>query len=95
MRRIFFLISRRDFFTAGDLFLFFTWGRVTIVGGGGNNAFMAEPSDRPAINDSLSGRKKRWVCKYEKKKKGGKKKKLNLFFQPGQNFSAQLGEVTQ
>ena len=43
-------------------------------GGGGsplfgeNNAFMAEPSDRPAINDRLGGRKK-WGCKYEKKKK--------------------------
>ena len=28
-----------------------------------------------------------------KRKKNGKKKKLNLVFQPGQNFSAQPGEV--
>ena len=32
---------------------------------GGNRAFMAEPSDRPALNDGLGGRKK-W-CRDEKR----------------------------
>ena len=40
---------------------------------GGNRAFMAEASDRPAINDGLGGRKK-GGCRYKKmKKKGGEK----------------------
>ena len=41
---------------------------------GKNKAFMAEPSDRPAINDRLGGRKKAG-CKYEKKKQRWKEKK--------------------
>ena len=44
------------FFTEGDLFLFFTWGGSPLFGE--NNAFMAEPSERPAINDRLGGRKR-------------------------------------
>ena len=46
---------------------------------GGNRAFMAEPSDRPAINDGLGVRKK-VGCRYDKKGKMKKKKwekKLN------------------
>ena len=90
--RFFFWVRGRGIFsTQGDLFFFFTWwGGSPLFGE--NNAFMAEPSGRPAINDRL-GRRKEGGCKYEKNKKNGKKKKLNLIFQPGQNFSAQPGEV--
>ena len=49
--------GRGAFFSQGDLFLFFTWGGESPLLGE-NNAFMAEPSDRPAINDRLGGRKK-------------------------------------
>ena len=78
------------FFGGGDSFFFFPWGGGSPLIGE-NNAFMAEPSGRPAINDRLGGRKE-GGCKYEKNKKNGKKK-LNLIFQLGQNFSAQPGEV--
>ena len=36
---------------------------------------------------------KKGGCKYEKNKKKWKEKKLNLIFQPGQNFSAKPGEI--
>ena len=62
------------FFSLGDLFLFFTWGGGSPLFGE-NNALMAEPSDRPAINDRLGGRKK-GGCKYEKNKKMERKKNL-------------------
>ena len=55
------------FFSEGDFVFFFG-----SVGGspllGGNRAFMAEPSDRPAINDGVGGRKKGGRL-YEKKVK--------------------------
>ena len=45
------------FFHKVIYFYFFTWGGGSPLFGE-NNAFMAEPSDRPAINDRLGGRKK-------------------------------------
>ena len=43
--------------TQGDFFSFSPgWGGSPLFGE--NNAFMAEPSGRPAINDRLGGRKK-------------------------------------
>ena len=53
---------------------------------------MAEPSDRPAINDRLL-RKKKVGGEYEKKIKCENKKNLNFFIQPGQKISARPGEV--
>ena len=45
------------FFEIGDLFFFFTWGGGSPLIGE-NKALMAEPSDWPAINDGLGGRRK-------------------------------------
>ena len=39
------------------LFSFLMWGGSPLVGG--NRAFMAKPSDRPAINDGVDGREKK------------------------------------
>ena len=47
------------FFEKGDIFFSPEGGRSPLFGE--NKAFMAEPSDRPAINDGLGGRKKRDV----------------------------------
>ena len=61
--------GERAFFEIGDFFLFH------LGGGGGspligeNKAFMAEPSDRPAINDGLLRKKKKGGGEYEKKTK--------------------------
>ena len=56
---------------------------------------MAEPSDRPAINDGLGGRKK-GGCRDGKKKGRNEAKKVGkklILFQPGLNYSDQPGEV--
>ena len=45
------------FFEEDDLFLFFSWGGGSPLFGK-NKAFMAEPSDWPAINDGLGGKKR-------------------------------------
>ena len=45
------------FFWEGDFVFFFDVGGSPLVGG--NRAFMAEPSDRPAINDGVDGREKK------------------------------------
>ena len=62
-----------SFLEEGDLDFFFF---LDNVGGspflGGNRAFMAEPSDRPAINDGLGGRKK-GGCRDQKKGRNGEK----------------------
>ena len=48
----FFWTGEGAFFSIGDSFFFFTWGGGSPLTGE-NKAFMAEPSDRPAINDRL------------------------------------------
>ena len=45
-----------SFFVEGDFAFFFAGGGSPLLGG--NRAFMAEPSDRPAINNRMGGRKK-------------------------------------
>ena len=46
----FFFLVRGVFLGEGDLFFYFFWGGGSPLFGE-NKAFMAEPSDRPAIND--------------------------------------------
>ena len=62
-----FLVRGGTFFELGDSFFFFTWGGGGSPLTGENKAFMAEPSDRPAINDRLL-RKKGRGGECEKKK---------------------------
>ena len=61
------ILSSGTFFEEGDFAFFFVVGGSPLLGG--NRAFMAEPSDRPAINKRLLW-EKRWGCIYE----GGRKK---------------------
>ena len=64
------------------------WGGSPLLGG--NRAFMAEPSDRPAINNGLGGRKKWGWCG---KKGGGRNEekktmsKRNLTYRSGNQSS--------
>ena len=76
------ILSSGTFFGEGDFAFFFVVGGSPLLGG--NRAFMAEPSDRPAINDRL-GEREKWGCEYETREKNHKKverKNLALFFYP-------------
>ena len=61
------------FWGGGDSFFFFTWGGGSPLIGE-NNAFMAEPSGRPAINDRLGGRKEGGGVNMKRTKKKWKEK---------------------
>ena len=50
------ILSSETFFGEGDFAFFFVVGGSPLLGG--NRAFMAEPSDRPAINKRLLWEKK-------------------------------------
>ena len=77
------ILSSGTFFGEGDFAFFFVVGGSPLLGG--NRAFMAEPSDRPAINDRL-GEREKWGCEYEKREKKtekvGEKKLSSFFFYP-------------
>ena len=60
------------FFGVGVLIFFFTWGGGSPLIGE-KRAFMAEPSDRPAINDRLVGKKVGVNMIIKKKQKKGEK----------------------
>ena len=64
------IFSSATFFGEGDLAFFFVVGGSPLLGG--NRAFMAEPSDRPAINDRL-GEREKWGCEYETREKNTKR----------------------
>ena len=65
------ILSSGTFFVEGDFAFFFVVGGSPLLGG--NRAFMAEPSDRTAINDRL-GEREKWGCKYEKREKKNTKR---------------------